>query len=143
MTTDALLSWGQVARRRNRRGDAEHEIERRFEFRPARLLRNELPQDFVIRFAGVRPADGVLRIVPADGIEAFLLQAGLLGQVILRESGTFDDDRICTSHVLRMVFQYRNRIRESFNRSFTQVADLVVRRGESLRAPLRAVQHRS
>lgn len=104
-------------------------IASRLSWRPQETLQNKLPTDFCLSLALLRDADGHRRLVPCGGVElfaleAFFLEASLLGQAIGESNGSLDAEHSQSIDVQRWLFQQRQWLRENFRRSFKRESDL-------------------
>ena len=99
-------------------------IASRLSWRPQETLQKRLPTNFCLSLALLRDAEGHRRLVPSDGVEAFFLEASLLGQVILEFKGRLDVGNSQSIDAQRWVFQQRKWLRETFKRTFKRESDL-------------------
>ena len=93
-------------------------------WRPQEKLQKELPTDFCLSLAVFRDGVGHRRVVPCGGVEAFFIEASLLGQVICESNGTLAPEQSRSFDAQRWIFQQRPWLRETFGRRFKQIADL-------------------
>jgi hypothetical protein len=99
-------------------------IASRLSWRPQETLQKQLPTNFCLSLALLRDAEGHRRLVPSGGVEAFFLEASLLGQVILEFKGRLDVENSQSIDAQRWVFQQRKWLRETFKRTFKRESDL-------------------
>ncbi|MEO1996456.1 MAG: hypothetical protein ABGZ17_14405, partial [Planctomycetaceae bacterium] len=98
----------------------------RFEVRPHESLSARLPPNFHLPFV-IKSGDGdVQRVWPGGGPDRFLIECGLLGQVVLEASGKWGPQETQLSNLHRMVFQQRSNMRERRHREFNHHQDLLI-----------------
>ena len=128
MSNAASSQWGSTQSQDRRNGDADDGIESWFDWHPSGQILCQLPRDFSLSFAVQSDAEGFRRILPAGGVEPFLLKTALLGQVILNHTGKIDAETVFACNFYRLFFQQRRWIREIAKRSFSNYSTLRVAR---------------
>ncbi|MGZ0171892.1 MAG: hypothetical protein ACKVHE_20300, partial [Planctomycetales bacterium] len=74
MSNTALSQWGSTQSQDCGNGDADDGIESWFDWHPSKQILCQLPRDFSLSFAVQSDAEGFRRILPAGGVEPFLLK---------------------------------------------------------------------
>jgi len=108
-------AWGRVGSIDDAIATDGPGIVMRFDWVPGREIRSRLPYGQRLSFAVMRDQNGFHRVVPAGGVEPFLLNAALVGQTVCERTGLFDEDRVKACDFDRLLFQQRTRINEAIH----------------------------
>ena len=118
--------WGRIHVGQDLMEQSGPGIVMRFAWVSGEEIQPRLPVDQRLSFAVMRDSSGLHRVVPVGGVDAFILNAALVGLSICKRTGLFDLDRVKACDFDRLMFQQRMRIRESMRWHPNSPSDLRV-----------------